>query len=316
MTDEFLRIAEIKRRLSIDSDQIEVGIGDDAAVLAPSDASQVLSVDVQVEEVHFRREYLSFDDIGYRSFVAALSDLAAMGAQPRAALLSLILPIALSDDQLFALVDGIAEASACYHAPVVGGNLSKGQQLSITTTVIGQISGRVLTRCGARSGDAIYLTGAVGYAALGLKCLQSEEADKGMEFVRRWRRPTARLDQGSRLIGLATAAIDISDGLLQDLSHLCQASKLNAEVEIGNLPLESSYLQLAEELNCDPVELALTGGEDYELVFTAPKDTPVKQPSIRVGRMLEGPGQIVVRDPKGRSINYKNLGFRHFSDTW
>jgi thiamine-monophosphate kinase len=312
MTDEFSRIARIKQRLSIDSDQIEIGIGDDAAVLTPSDAAQVLSVDVQVEEVHFRREYLSVDDIGYRSLVAALSDLAAMGAQPRAALLSLILPIGFTDDQLFALVDGIAEAANQYRTPVVGGNLSSGRQLSITTTVVGQVGERVLTRYGAKPGDTIYLTGAVGHAALGLKCLQSGNEAKGMAFVRRWRRPTALLAQGQRLVGSATAAIDISDGLLQDLSHICQASKLNAEIEIENLPLEADYRRLAVELGCDPIELAITGGEDYELVFTAPQDALVDAPYIPIGRTLEGTGEIEVRDSEGKSIGYKKRGYRHW----
>jgi len=312
MTDEFQRIAEIKKRLSIDSDRITIGIGDDAAVLTPSDASQVLSVDVQVEEVHFRREYLSHEDIGYRSFVASLSDLAAMGAQPRAALISLIIPNALTDDQLFALVDGIAEAVTRYNTPVVGGNLSNGQQLSITTVVVGETGDNVLTRHGAKPDEIIYLTGAVGHAALGFKCLLSGNAAKGGAFVQRWRRPSARLIQGQRLVGSASAAIDISDGLLQDLSHICQASKLNAQIEIETLPLEASFRRLAEELACDPMELALTGGEDYELVFTAPQNAVFDQSYFPIGRTLPGSGEIEVLDPKGRRLDYKKHGYRHW----
>ncbi|MBN1652410.1 MAG: thiamine-phosphate kinase [Deltaproteobacteria bacterium] len=312
MTDEFARIAEIKRRLSGGGDQVRIGIGDDAAVLAPSDASQVLSVDVQVEEVHFRREFIEMNDLGYRSLVVALSDLAAMGAEPRAALISLILPNALSDDQLFALTDGISEAATRYRSPVVGGNLSRGSQLSITTTVVGRVEERVLTRRGARPGDRVYLTAAIGRAALGLEYLQKERAAQAVEFVQRWRRPKARIAEGRALLGLASAAIDISDGLLQDLGHLCQASRVNAEIELEALPVDPRFRLLAEALALDPIALMLTAGEDYELVFTAPADVPIPETYIRIGRVYEGAGLVELRDREGRYLSFDASGYRHW----
>jgi thiamine-monophosphate kinase len=314
MSDEFSRIEEIKRRLLTDSNEVQITIGDDGAVLTPSDASQILSVDAQVEGIHFCRDFATWNDIGYRSFVAALSDLAAMGAQPRVALVSLILPIEFADNDLYCLIDGISEAATAYRSPVVGGNLSAGAQMSITTTVIGQSRKEALTRNGARPGDAIYLTGRVGRAALGLRCLQNDKEARGIDFVHCWRRPRARIAEGLKLARLASAAIDISDGLLQDLSHVCRASNVNAEINSDAIPLDETYCDLAKELGHYPLALALTGGEDYELLFTAPRDTPIEGLGTRIGRIVEGTGKVVVLDERKRVLTFKNAGYRHWQN--
>lgn len=313
MSDEFSRIEEIRKRLWVRSAEVDVGIGDDAAVLAPTDAQQVLSVDTAVEGIHFRRDFASWRQIGFRSVVAALSDLAAMGARPRAALVSLILPADFQDRWLFELIDGLAEAAREYGSPVVGGNLSSGAELSITTTVIGLAEGTVLTRYGAEPQDRIYITGIIGAAALGLRCLQAGlDLPAATFFIERWRRPDAQILEGQLLLSLASAVIDVSDGLLQDLGHLCRASGVGAKIHLDDLPLGPEAAELARRLDCDAAQLALGGGEDYELLFTAAPDVDVRTIGTCIGVVTANPESLVVLDTQGQPVVAKNIGYNHW----
>jgi thiamine-monophosphate kinase len=313
MSDEFSRIEEIRKRLWVRSADVDIGIGDDAAVLALTDAQEVLSVDTAVEGVHFRRDFASWRQIGFRAVVAALSDLAAMGARPRAALVSLILPAGFQDRWLFELTDGLAEAAREYGSPVVGGNLSSGAELSITTTVVGLAEDAILTRYGARPQDRIYITGIVGAAALGLRCLQAGlDLPAATFFIERWRRPNAQILEGQLLLNLASAVIDVSDGLLQDLGHLCDASGVGAEIHLDELPLGPGAVDLARLLDCDAAHLALGGGEDYELLFTARPDADVQTIGTCIGVVTANPESLVVLDPQGQSVVAKNTGYRHW----
>jgi thiamine-monophosphate kinase len=273
MAGEFERIAEIRRRLASASADIELGIGDDAALLRASPRAQALSVDTQVEGVHFSRAYSSLADIGYRALAAAVSDLGAMGARPRAALSAWIVPETCADAELYAIADGIAEAARDFGCPVAGGNLAAGRELSITTTVIGDAPERALTRAGARPGHTLFVTGALGASALGLAALQAGRADLAPDCVARYRRPRARVCEGLALVGIASAAIDVSDGLLQDLDHLATASGVGFEIELAQLPLHPELVAGCRALGCEAEALALTGGEDYELLFTAAQDS-------------------------------------------
>ncbi len=309
---ELDRLAEIARRLRRQRSGALVDIGDDAAVLAGGDRRLVLSVDAQVQGVHFRPELLGWDDVGFRSLTAALSDLAAMGAGPRAALLALVLPDAFPDEQLYRLIDGVAEASDLYGSPVVGGNLSRGGEVSVTTTVVGEAPEGVLTRSGARPGDLVFVTGTLGDAALGLARLQVGRGAGAEPFVERWRQPVARLEEGRQLLGRATAAIDISDGLLLDLSRLCEASGVGARIEAEALPLGDGFRQLAGELGLDPVQLALSGGEQYELLFTAPDGTAVGELATRIGCIVDEPSWVEVVDGQGRSVQVRTRGYAHW----
>lgn len=308
---EFTRIAEIARRLALPSTDVVLGIGDDAAILKGSPHAQVLSVDAQVEHVHFARNLLPMTDIGFRAVVAALSDLAAMGAKPRAALVSLIGPHDLAEEHLYEVADGIADASRRYLCPVIGGNLAAGPSLSITTTVIGHAPEKPLTRAGAQPGDGIFVTGDLGGAALGLALLQAGRPELSAYCVKRWRRPQARIEQGAALAGVAHSAIDISDGLLQDGGHLATASRVGLEIHVKQLPLHRDVREKASALGLDAIHLALCGGEDYELLFTAPPNVtpPV---SHRIGTVVATPGVSIV-DGSGRRISTPpSLGFDHF----
>ncbi|MFW6050323.1 MAG: thiamine-phosphate kinase [Myxococcota bacterium] len=314
MSRELQRIEAIRRRLERPSPEVRTGIGDDAAVLSPSSESSVLTVDVAVEGVHFRRDLCTLADAGYRAFMGAASDLAAMGAHPRAALLALILPPALTDPELLELIGGVAEASDEIGAPVVGGNLSSGGELSLTTTVVGTVA-EPLLRNGARDGEGVYVTGRIGAAALGLALLRAGRAQDGDPTVeaciRRWRRPTAQIGAGRRLHGLASACIDVSDGLLQDLGHLCESSGVGAEIRADLLPLPERFDALAASVDADPLALALGSGDDYELVFTAPPGPAADTLGTRIGRITERPG-VTVLDETGSPIDIGPVGYQHF----
>lgn len=313
--DEFERIARIKRAFRrAGHTGVVVDIGDDAAVLAQLEGRAVLSVDANVEGVHFRRDWLALDVIAARAFTAALSDLAAMGAKPRAALCAFILPSTFGDADLDLLVAGFARASERYGCPIVGGNLARGQELSLTTTVIGEADERVLTRAGAQPGDRIWLTGDVGAAALGVQLLERGRGQDGPAFVARYAEPHARIAEGLAVLTSASAGIDVSDGVLQDLGHLCEASGVAADVWADALPLAPGLRELAAEHGFSALELALCGGDDYELLYTAPATH--EGPGTAIGVIREaghaGPACVVL-DRDGQPLSFRARGYRHFS---
>ncbi|MCA9530905.1 MAG: thiamine-phosphate kinase [Myxococcales bacterium] len=317
MSREFERIARIRRQLARRDFEVEVGIGDDAAVLRPTDTSQVLSVDAVVEGVHFERSFLSAADLGYRALMTAASDLAAMGASARASLLSIILPRDYDDDSLDGLVAGFGEAADITGAHCVGGNLSAGAQLSLTTTVLGVLAARPIRREGAQRGDELFVTGTVGTRALGLALLKAgrdvSSDPEAQAFVDAWRRPRARLHEGRRLHGVANALIDVSDGLLQDLGHLCDAADRGAVIEVDALPLAPGFGRIASELGLDARAIALTGGEDYELLFSA---LPARAPgsaATRIGKVVSG-HEVAVVDRLGARVPIESFapGYQHF----
>jgi len=310
--DEFARIRELAKLFATDSEAVQLGIGDDAAVLRPQAQPLVLSVDVAVEGVHFDRAFLSWAQVGARAMTAAVSDLAAMGARPLAALCSLVAP-PLSEDDFLALHAGIARAARDYACPVIGGNLASGAQLSLSTTVIGTVQGQGLYRNGARAGDEIYVTGPLGSAALGLKLLQLLAATaEGAPFVDAWRAPRARIEQGLALCGRATSAVDVSDGALADLGHICEASQLGAIIEAERIPLAPGMTELARKLGADPLQLALSGGEDYELIYTLPPGAADPANGTRIGHMLNAHGTVQVIDARGQTIELSTRGYQHF----
>lgn len=310
--DELALLTKIEERLALRDSRVSIGVGDDAAVLAPMARGAVLSVDVAVEGVHFDRRWLSLEDAGYRGYVAALSDLAAMGAAPVAGLLSMIVPSAASDDDVLGMIDGAREAARAYGAPIVGGNLSSGGELAMSTTVVGAAPERPLLRSGARAGDALFVTGTLGAAALGLSLLSRDEGarEQAAAFVERWRRPRARFDRIPALLGVASSAIDVSDGLAQDLAHLARASGVAAIVESALLPLEDGHAVLATALGLDGDLLALSGGEDYELLFTAEADAVDASIATRIGSVTAGQG-VRVLDRSGDERLLPRGGYQH-----
>jgi thiamine-monophosphate kinase len=290
-----------------------LGIGDDAAVLrVPPDSELVLTTDALIEGVHFLPGAPA-RALGHRALAVNLSDIAAMGASPSWALLSLNLPAA-EDAWLREFAAGFAALARSHDVALVGGNLSRGA-LSITVELAGLVPcGQALRRDGARAGDELYVSGSVGDAACGLKLLQGQATAAAAEAAY----PTPRVALGPALRGLASACIDVSDGLYIDAARLLAASGCAARIEIEQLPLSAA---LRRVLGGQAWRSALSGGEDYELCFTA---APVQagalaavavrtgQAVTRIGALSAGSGLTLTA--AGSVMQFSPSAFDHFAD--
>lgn len=315
MHDEFAKIEWLKTRFELDAEPrgVLVGIGDDAAVFDFGNKPTVITVDTQVEDVHFRLDLISARDLGRRAMVAAASDVWAMAAAPSASTLALTLPADFAEQQFRELIDGLAGAARLTGARVIGGNLSRAQALSVTTSVFGMPLARPITRDGARPGDAVYVTGTLGAAALGLAVLEAGRTDveHAAQLADRWRRPPANGHVAKTLASIATAAIDVSDGCIQDLRHVCDASQVGATIHADALPTAPGHADVSKALGRDPLEIALRGGEDYEILFTAPASSDAEAIATRIGEITAS-GGITILDAAGKPIEVERTGFRHF----
>lgn len=303
----------IRRYFDRDQPGVDVGIGDDAAVVSvPPGQQLVVAVDTLVAGTHFP-DMLAPGDIGYRAVAVNLSDMAAMGASPRWATLALTLPEA-DPDWLQSFAAGLFEACTGAGVSLIGGDTTRGP-LTVSVQLLGLVAtGAALRRNGARRGDAIAVTGTPGDAACGLRMMLGElecDAARREELVTRFRRPTARLQAGADLVGVATACIDVSDGLLADLGHICEESGVGAVLDANRLPLSPALRSCAGESLAQ--HLALTGGDDYELCFTIDEArlAALTVPAAVIGRIEGGAGVRVegLRAPLPEGAP----GYRHFS---
>lgn len=304
-------IASLTRRFSRPSRTVEVGIGDDAAVVsAGSGLRWALTTDAMVEGVHFVAGRGSAHQLGRKALAINLSDLAAMGASPRYALVALGLPEETEEALIDELYDGLETMAGEHRVAIVGGNITRARSLSITITAVGDLAGPGLTRAGGSPGDRLLVTGLVGSAALGRALLEAGREpsdDDEAALVARHLDPRPRVEAGEALRLIATAGIDLSDGLAQDAGHLAAASSCAARLELDALPRSSAYDRLTVELE-DPWAPALAGGEDYELLLAVP--APLVEtarasaaaagvPLIDVGALEPGRGVTVV-DAEGQ----------------
>jgi thiamine-monophosphate kinase len=291
---EFELIELFTRALPLTGRGVVLGPGDDAAVLRPAAGEDlVATVDAVVEGVHFDGRS-SAADVGWKALAVNLSDLAAMGARPVAALVALALPRGTPVARVRGVARGLGACARAYDTPVVGGNVTRADVLSLTVTLLGAVpEGGALLREGARPGDVVAVTGTLGDAALGL----ARRAAPAL--ARRQRRPVPRLAAGRALAGLVRAAVDVSDGLVQDLGHLCRASRVGARVGVVDLPLSAAYRRAASRL-AEPYAAALAGGEDYELVVAvAPANlAAARDAAARAGVALTPVGRFV----RGRGV--------------
>jgi thiamine-monophosphate kinase len=318
--DEFALIAELFAPLSAGFPGA-LGLTDDAAMIpAEADTDTVVTVDAMVAGVHF----LPDDPPGSiaRKLVRVnLSDLAAKGAGPFAVLLAAAFPRGTDAEWLRAFAAGLAEDVRHFGIALIGGDtVSTPGPLTLSLTAMGRVGqGRALLRSGAAAGDRIWVSGTLGDAALGLKVLQGELAADPW-LVERYRLPQPRVGLGPRLIGLASAAMDVSDGLVQDLGHLCRASGVGAAIDAALLPLSPSA---AGALTADQSLLAsvLSGGDDYELLFTAPDEASAQIEAAAaaagvavtaIGSVATGQG-VSVRGGDGRPLTLARGGWRHFT---
>lgn len=318
---EFRLIDRIRERTTQPRDDVRLGIGDDAALLAvPAGQELAVAIDTMVEGVHFP-EGTAPADIGWKALAVNLSDLAAMGATPVWALLALTLP---RPDAAFVdgFAEGFAQLAGQYRLALVGGDTTRGA-LTLSVAVHGFVPpGQALTRAGAQVGDAVLVTGTLGDAAAGLRCLPSRmdvQATARDFLVNRLNRPTPRVAAGLALRGRASACIDVSDGLLADLGHLCTASGVGAEIDAALLPCSPALLGAFDEAAVR--DFALTGGDDYELCFTVPaarmdevRDDLAKLGcgATRIGRIVAGEG-VRVRGADGAWLEPARSGWDHFA---
>lgn len=309
------RIELLRARLGAPPTHVRLGIGDDCAVLDGGDEALVWTVDAAVEGVHFSRAWLSPFDIGWRATAAAISDLAAMGAEPLGALAALVLPEDVDDDMLGALADGQRAAAADASTAIIGGNLARGRELSITTTALGRAR-EPLPRDGARDGDVVWMAGEVGLAAAGLALLTGERHDSGPAAAaarHAFARPHARIAEGRAARAHGHAAIDVSDGLATDLSRVAAASGVRIVLAASAL-VSSALDEVARDLGRDPLELALFGGEDYALVVVAPSRARLEG-FRRIGACeprAEGGSQVALCAPDGSVRELPDRGWDHF----
>ena len=319
MALEFERIAAIRRRSLRPAGPVRLGIGDDAAILQPEPGVEVVvTTDLLVEGVHFDLAWSTPELLGRKSLAVSLSDVAAMGAIPRAAFMSLAIPARLDDEFVDAFYSGVLQLADRFGVTVSGGDLSSSPgPLVIDSVVVGEVEpGRALCRAGALPGDLIYVSGTLGSAAAGLRQLRSgmtlDTATTGMDLdaIRQQVAPAPRVELGRALLltSVASAAIDVSDGFAADLAHICEESGVGAVVEASLLP---THFTLDDALN---------GGEQYELLFAAP---PAFAPRVdlishqlkiditRVGR-FEGPAGELWLERDGQRERLEPRGWVHF----
>ena len=305
-----------------ESQDIRVGIGDDGAVLAPPVGADIVHViDTLVGDVHFPHN-LDAADIGYRAVAVNLSDIAAMGGCPRWMTLALTL-VDADPAWLLEFSRGLFDAADQFGLSLVGGDTTRGSQLVITVQLTGTIApGAAMTRSGAVEGDLIFITGTPGDAAAGLQLLKSdgtEDADAA-KLVRRFCRPEPRVAFGEMIASIASAAIDVSDGLYGDLQKLLGASGVAGSLDVRALPLSSAMESLFERNVA--VDFALGGGDDYELCFTArpAMEAQIMELATAIGLRVSRVGQVergdgLVCTDSGDVIEYQHAGYRHFEET-
>ena len=325
-------IAAITRLLSGSQPGLVVGVGDDAAVIEPGRGQQVLTTDLLIEGVHFERASISPRDLGAKAVTVNVSDIAAMGGSPRAALAGIGLAPDVEAAWVMELYGGMRDACAEYALSLVGGDTNRADLVVVSVTLVGEVSpGRAVTRSTARIGDAIVVTGALGAAAGGLALSRAQPAAMTAALSSPWgralldalARPVARVGEGQTLAQSgAHAMMDLSDGLAKDLSRLCLASGVGARIELVAVPVAEPLRAGAASLGVDALELALGGGEDYELVATLdPTDAEAARRVLderfgvtltTVGTIIEGEGLVAVGDD-GRETPLGSKGWDHFA---
>jgi thiamine-monophosphate kinase len=327
LIDENQIVQLISDRYGAKSHLIKKGIGDDAAVIRPMRSGEylVITTDMLLENIDFRPEWTTPRGLGHKSIAVNISDLASMGARPLFFTVSLAVPSQISRRWILDFYDGMCDPVYSSGAQLIGGDLSHTENgIVISITALGQSLGRkILYRSGGRAGDILYVTGTLGRSAAGLRLLQNgcfhPRSRFQREALRVHKSPKPRCDAGQWLAqcGLVHCMMDLSDGLSTDLSRLCAASGVGAEIHAEELPV----FPPAREWDCDPIDLALNGGEDFELLFAVPDSKsrlfeeiyPSPLPKVtRIGRLTSNVGKIRLVENGKRSRSLVDRGYDHF----
>jgi thiamine-monophosphate kinase len=302
--------------------QLLIGIGDDAAAWQGDASIQLATIDSFIQDVHFPSGIASWDELGWKAMAVNLSDIAAMGGLPRYALVSLALPDNTEVDDVTALYTGMLDLAQQWGVAIIGGNISRAPLVAITIAILGTTKKRgrhVLTRSAAKPGELVAVTGYLGAAAAGLEMLT-----KGLKFDSQatacfrgaFFHPYPRVAEGQLLVDLGVkTAIDLSDGLISDLNQICKNSRVSARVEVERVPIEP---RVKAHFGNKSLELAVSGGEDYELLFTGRAEVvdKVKRaatcPITVIGEIVAGNKGVTLVDSQGNPINLGKRGWEHF----
>ncbi len=301
-----------------------LGIGDDAAAWYGDASIQLATVDSLIQDVHFTLGITSWEELGWRAMAANLSDIAAMGGLPRYALVSLALPGHTEVGDVTALYKGMIELAQRFEVAIVGGDTSSAPQLIINITILGSTKSQaqqILTRSAAKVGEKVAVTGYLGASAAGLEVLSKHivlDSEATDSLKKAFLQPYPRVAEGQILVEQGVrAAIDISDGLISDLGHICQASQVSACIEAACVPVHPA---VKANFGDRALEMALSGGEDYELLFTASAEVIDKVraatpcPVTIVGEIIaDEAGKITLVDEKGNPFNLPKTGWEHFT---
>lgn len=302
-----------------------MGIGDDCAVFEVNgDRYGLITTDISIEDRHFRRALSSPQDIGFKAMMSNISDIASMGGAAQYAFISIGIPQSCAEEYVLALYDGMIDAANMAGVALAGGDISKSAHLVLNIALYGEARKRHLTtRSGAKPGDIIYLTGALGDSRAGLEILLSGEtsaADRYPALMEKHNRPVARFGIVTEIIQMfnPTSMIDVSDGVLSELWHICEESKCGFRLIEDKIPLSADLRRYAAEKNRGPLDYALHSGEEYELLFTSPKDITRtmsvninKIPVTVIGSITEK-GFVTVRN--SREAEAPISGFDHFRE--
>ena len=302
--------------------QLLIGIGDDAAAWQGDASTQLATVDSFIQDVHFSLDNASWEELGWKALALNLSDIAAMGGVPRYALVSLALPGHTEVEDVADFYKGMIELAQQFEVAIVGGNITSAPVVATTITVLGSARNQdILTRSAAKPGEKVAVTGYLGGAAAGSEMLTKQlkfDSEATISFKKAFLRPYPRIAEGQLLVeqGVKTA-IDISDGLISDLNHICKASQVSARIEVDCVPIQPT---VKTKFDDRALELALSGGEDYELLFTGSAEvidrvrTTASCPITVVGEIVAGKiGKITLVDRKGKPFNLAKAGWEHFA---
>ncbi|MCS7299607.1 MAG: thiamine-phosphate kinase [Spirochaetia bacterium] len=330
--DEFELIEHIKNitnSLGI-PEEVTIPNGDDCFGFRDCEGNTIITTDTMVDGIHFLKEKFSAYDIGVKSAVSNLSDISAMGGIPKYALVSLIIPPYFELDFILDVYRGLVDVFSKYNVYIGGGNVSRGRDFTITITLVGRSFGRLLERRGTKAGDKIFVSGYIGDSSLGLEILLKRGKGPHLSeiesyLVSRHVSPTPRIELGLKLKEIATSCIDLSDGLIQDVNHITQSSSVGARIYINKIPISKEYsVYMSKEKRYDSLveffKYPLSGGEDYELIFTIPSqdidkvhkislelDTPITE----IGEITDGKEvELLYFDERIDERKYK--GWKHF----
>lgn len=294
------------------------GIGDDCAIIPAGEDDLLVSTDLLMEGVHFLRNESSPEDIGWRAAAVNLSDIAAMGGTPVATFLSIALPADAQNEWAERFIEGYSQISHLYNVPLLGGDTTSSlKDIAVNVGVLGKCpAGKALMRSGAKVGDTIYVTGPLGDSAGGLQAILNgvSKTSEIEELIKRHKRPVPRINEGKALLdsGITSAMMDISDGIASDLRHIMKASGVGAVIELDKLPLSVELVSVCKKEGWDIYELATSGGEDFELLFTTSAEVAqnIKIPIYPVGKITEGNDLIWMKN--NIKVNRDFDGYKHF----